>query len=89
MMGAMDSAAQIAVLVVLAVLVVGVVVLPVWARKAYKKDAYRLLEEADPGPQDIRETVKNLARFVGSWNRDEEAAQLIRRLLDRLKQSPE
>ena len=46
----------------------------------YKKTAYDLLENAKPGPQEIRATIKGLRLYGGRWFKDKEAYQLIERL---------
>lgn len=63
----------------------------VWAlspnktKKEFKENAYQLLEESSSNPKDIKEAINNLNRYIGRWGKDEEAAQLIRRLMDRLE----
>jgi len=49
-----------------------------------KEDAYRLLEEPSPNPEEIKEVIKVLNRYVGRWRKDEEIKELIRHLMDRL-----
>jgi len=54
------------------------------AKKEYKKDAYRLLQKQNPSAKDIKETINVLNKYVGRLSKDEEAAQLINRLMDKL-----
>ncbi|MEE8193999.1 MAG: hypothetical protein V3T73_00675, partial [Dehalococcoidales bacterium] len=74
--------------IILIVLVIGPFIVSK-AKKKYKKDAYRLLKKSDPSSKDIKETIKALNRYIGRWSKDEEAAQLIKRLMDKLDQLSE
>ena len=85
----MEPAIWIIVLIILLVLVIGLLVVLSKAKKEYKKDAYRLLKKSNPNSKDIKETIKALNRYVGRWSKDEEAVQLIRRLMDKLDQLSE
>ena len=82
----MELAILIIILIILAVLVIGLPIVLAKAKKEYKKDAYRLLKKSNPNPKDVKETINSLNRYVGRWSKDEEAAQLIKRLMDKLDQ---
>jgi len=75
------------ILILLAALLIGLSIVLRRAKQEYKKDAYRLLSKSSPNPKDIKETIKNLNRYVGRWSKDEEAAQLIKRLMDKLERA--
>jgi hypothetical protein len=59
------------------------------AKEKYKQDAYRLLDLSDPNPKELENTMKNLHRYTGHSDRDQEAKQLIKRLIERLDQLAE
>ncbi len=85
----MESVIAIIVLVIVIILIIGLFIVLNKAKKEYKKDAYRLLKKSNPSPKDIKETINALNRYVGRWSKDEEAAQLINRLMDRLSEISE
>ncbi len=49
----------------------------------YKKEAYRLLETSDPASKEFKDTVKGLRLYAGRLRKDQEAVQLINRLLEK------
>ena len=55
------------------------------AKNKYKKNAYRLLETDAPTPKEIKDTVKCLQLYFGRRSKDEEVAELIKRLMDKLE----
>jgi len=81
--------AIIIILVLFVVLLIGLRIVLSKAKKEYKKDAYRLLDKSNTNTKDIKETIKALNNYVGRWKKDEEAAQLIKRLMDKLEQMRE
>ena len=85
----MESTIPIIIVIILALLIIGLPIVLAKAKKEYKKDAYRLLKKSNPNSKDIKETIKALNRYVGRWSKDEEAAQLIKRLMDKLDQLSE
>jgi hypothetical protein len=48
------------------------------------KNAYRLLEDINPTPKDIRDTIKGLRLYGGRLRKDKECIQLVKRLLEKL-----
>jgi hypothetical protein len=58
------------------------------AKNKYKKNAYRLLETDAPASKEIKDTVKCLQLYFGRRSKDGEAAELIKRLMDKLEQLP-
>jgi hypothetical protein len=53
-------------------------------KNKYKMTAYNLLEEANPDPKKIKDTIRMLRLYGGHWRKDQEFAQLIRLLGDLL-----
>jgi hypothetical protein len=53
-------------------------------KNKYKMTAYNLLEEANPDPKKIKDTIKMLRLYGGHWRKDQEFAQLVRLLSDLL-----
>ena len=54
------------------------------AKQEYKRDAYSLLKKQNPSQEEIKATIKALNRYIGVLSKDEEASQLINRLMNRL-----
>jgi len=79
----------IPIIIILAVLIIGLPIVLAKAKKENKKGCLQLLKKSNPNPKDIKETIKGLNRYVGRWSKDEEAAQLIKRLMDKLDQLSE
>jgi hypothetical protein len=53
------------------------------AKNKYKADAYELLENSDPEPKHVKDTVRGLRLYSGRIRKDKEAQELVRRLLDK------
>ena len=53
-------------------------------KNKHKMTAYNLLEEKNPDPKKIRETIKLLRLYGGRFRRDQEFQQLIKLLVDLL-----
>lgn len=51
--------------------------LMIWAERRFRKDAYRLLGQANPGVKQVDRTIQGFSGF-----RDEESRELVRRLMD-------
>lgn len=52
-------------------------------KNKHKIDAYRLLENPDPNPRKVKDTVKGLRLYSGRLKKDKESAQLIKDLLEK------
>ena len=85
----MESVIAIIAIVIVLILIIGLSIVLSKAKKEYKKDGYRLLKNPNPNPKDIKVTINALNRYVGRWSKDEEAAQLINRLMDKLTEISE
>ena len=55
-------------------------------KNKHKMTAYNLLEEQNPDPKKIKETIRLLRLYGGHWRKDQEFVQLIRLLADLLDQ---
>ncbi|HUT68519.1 MAG TPA: hypothetical protein VMW86_08230 [Dehalococcoidales bacterium] len=53
------------------------------AKNKWRKSAYSLLEEGNPSPEDIKNTIKSLRLYGGRWRKDKEFVQLISRLQEK------
>ena len=53
-------------------------------KNKHKMTAYNLLEEKNPNPKKIKETIKLLRLYGGHWRKDQEFVQLINLLNDLL-----
>jgi hypothetical protein len=49
-----------------------------------KKTAYRLLDEVNPTPKEIEDTIKGLRLYGGRLFKDKECVQLVSRLVEKL-----
>jgi hypothetical protein len=47
----------------------------------FKKTAYGLLEDSNPDPKVVRETIRGLRIYGGRWFKDKECTQLVDRLV--------
>lgn len=55
-------------------------------KNKYKMAAYNLLEEANPDPKKIKDTIRMLRLYGGHWRKDQEFVQLIRLLSELLNE---
>jgi len=55
-------------------------------KNKHKMAAYKLLEEENPDPKKIKETIKMLNLYGGRFRRDQEFEQLIKLLADLLNE---
>ena len=55
-------------------------------KNKHKMTAYELLEEKNPDPKKIKDTIKMLRLYGGRFRRDQEFAQLITLLHDLLEE---
>lgn len=53
-------------------------------KNKHRRDAYDLLEDDNPDPKAIQDTIKGLRLYGGRFRRDQEFQQLIRGLQDKL-----
>ena len=53
-------------------------------KNKHKMTAYNLLEEENPDPKKVKETIRLLRLYGGHWRKDQEFVQLIRLLSDLL-----
>ena len=53
-------------------------------KNKHKMTAYNLLEEENPDPKKIKETIRLLRLYGGHWRKDQEFVQLVRLLSDLL-----
>jgi len=70
----------IGVIAIVTLIAFALAILIMVARGMMKKEAYRLLEEPDPDPKDIRRISSQLGKLAGT---DAEARELVRKLMDR------
>jgi hypothetical protein len=59
-------------------------------KNKHKLTAYNLLEEANPDPKKIKETIRMLRLYGGHWRKDQEFVQLISllsKLLDEIERT--
>ncbi len=82
----MEIAITIIFLILLVAMIIGFSIVLSKAKQEYKKDAYRLLSEPNANPKEIKISIKSLNRYVGLLSKDEEAVQLIKRLMDKFGQ---
>lgn len=75
----------VTVLILIVVLMIFGVLISPWMKGQYKKDAYRLLKTSNPSLKRVKETIKGLNEYVGRWSKDEEAKELLKRLMDKLE----
>jgi hypothetical protein len=47
----------------------------------FKRTAYGLLEDSQPDPKVIKETIRGLRLYGGRWFKDKECVQLVDKLL--------
>ncbi|MBN1161777.1 MAG: hypothetical protein JXA17_07520 [Dehalococcoidales bacterium] len=57
------------------------------SKNKHKIAAYNLLEEKNPDPQKIKNTIRMLSLYGGRFRRDQEFDQLIRMLTDLLHET--
>ena len=53
-------------------------------KNKHKITAYNLLDEKNPDPKKIKETIRLLRLYGGHWRKDQEFVQLIKLLTDLL-----
>lgn len=68
--------------IIIALLVI--MVLVSMSKQGYKKTAYRLLKEPNPGYEEMKATIKGLNMHVGWIFKDEEVKALLNRLVNKL-----
>jgi hypothetical protein len=81
---------DIIIFVVIILALIGIMILlnrsEARAKNKHKIDAYNLLEEKNPDPKKIKDTIRLLRLYGGRFRKDQEFIQLITMLTDLLNQ---
>ena len=84
-MAALDIVSLVLLILILGSLTYLLHRMDVSAKNKHKMTAYNLLDEKNPDPKKIKDSIKILRLYGGRWHKDPEFVELIRLLHDLLE----